>query len=331
MIEGSLDHPLTPEETLAWAEADCASIQQAIVELDTQLNGSHLGLDNAHQLLKQRLDCNHALVTATLARANAAEALELSRQTRFQADYAKFREIVATSDNLPDPLKSSVTTSAWHDLVQQWAVAEAGEVPAQLYWHSGKAHVVTKPAPEQGAMIPDLEIMLVWIAPEKFIMGSPNNEPGRDTDEGPLTSVTLTDGFWLGKYEITQGQWQTIMGNNPSQFASAGEHAPVEQVSWDDATEFCRKISALERQAGRLPSGYSYTLPSEVQWEYACRARASGAFAGKLDTLAWYNSNSGESTHPSGQKKPNLWGLFDMEGNVWEWCLDWKEAYPGKA
>ena len=330
MIEGSLDHPLTPEETLAWAEADCASIQQAIVELDTQLNGSHLGLDNAHQLLKQRLDCNHALVTATLARANAAEALELSRLTRFQADYAKFREIVAASDNLPDPLKSSVTTSAWHDLVQQWAVAGAGEVPAQLYWHSGKAHVVTKPAPGQGAMIPDLEIMLVWIAPGKFIMGSPNNESGRDTDEGPMTEVTLAEGFWLGEYELTQGQWQKLRGNNPSHFTSAGEAAPVEQVSWDEAMEFCQQLTEREIQAGRLPAGYSYSLPTEAQWEYAGRAGTHGAYAGKLDALAWYVSNSVETTHPGGKKKPNAWGLHDMAGNVWEWCLDWKGPYPGK-
>jgi formylglycine-generating enzyme required for sulfatase activity len=102
----------------------------------------------------------------------------------------------------------------------------------------------------------------------------------------------------------------------------------VEQVSWNDAVEFCRKLTDRERAAGRLPEGYVYTLPTEAQWEYACRAGTTGAYAGDLGAMGWYKDNSGSTTHPVGQKRANAWGLYDMHGNVWEWCLDWKGDYP---
>ena len=111
------------------------------------------------------------------------------------------------------------------------------------------------------------------------------------------------------------------MGSNPSQFK--GSDRPVEHVSYDDALEFCRKLTARERAAGRLPSGYEYTLPTEAQWEYACCAGTSGDYAGSLDSMGWYDGNSGGQTHPVAQKQPNAWGLYDMHGNVWEWCRDW--------
>jgi formylglycine-generating enzyme required for sulfatase activity len=120
-----------------------------------------------------------------------------------------------------------------------------------------------------------------------------------------------------------------VMGNHPAYFK--GDDLPVEQVSWNDAMEFCRRVTENERARRRLPAGYIYTLPTEAQWEYACRAGTTGMFGGNgnLDDLGWYERNSGGMTHPAGQKQPNAWGLRDMHGNVWEWCLDWYGNYLG--
>jgi len=181
---------------------------------------------------------------------------------------------------------------------------------------------------------------MIWIEPGSFIMGSPTDELGRDDDE-LQHEVTLTQGYWMGRYEITQAQYKAVMETNPSYFKDyeVASSLPVEQVSWDDAMEFCAKLTAIEREAGRLPKGYEYTLPTEAQWEYACRAGTTTALnSGKnltdvevcpnVDELGWYANNSDDKTHPVGQKQPNAWGLYDMHGNVWEWCLDKKGDYP---
>ena len=177
----------------------------------------------------------------------------------------------------------------------------------------------------QAWTVPDLNLEMAYIRPGTFTMGSENG----DSAEKPQTRVTLTKGYWLGKTEVTQGQYEALMGSNPANFKNAGRDAPVEQVSWDDAMQFCRKLTERERQAGRLPEGYEYTLPTEAQWEFACRAGTTGDFAGNLDAMAWYNENSGNTTHPVAQKQANAWGLYDMRGNVWEWCRDWYGSYPG--
>ena len=178
---------------------------------------------------------------------------------------------------------------------------------------------------------------MIWIKPGTFMMGSPEDELCRDGDE-TQHQVTLTKGYWLGKYEVTQAQYEAVMGTNPSYFK--GDDLPVEKLSWYDAKDFCTKLTAKEKAAGRLPEGYEYTLPTEAQWEYACRAGTTTALnSGKnlsnkeecpeMDEVGWYAYNSGEKTHPVGQKLPNAWGLYDMHGNVEEWCLDgYKESYP---
>ena len=158
-------------------------------------------------------------------------------------------------------------------------------------------------------------------------MGSPSGELGRQSNE-TQHSVTISKGFWLGKYEVTQAQYEAVMGGNPA------KNYPVYYVTWYDATNFCAKLTASEKAAGRLPSGYVYTLPTEAQWEYACRAGTTGDYnvnGAALSDLGWYFDNSDSKTHPVGQKKPNAWGLYDMHGNVWEWCLDWYGSYPSSA
>jgi formylglycine-generating enzyme required for sulfatase activity len=145
-------------------------------------------------------------------------------------------------------------------------------------------------------------------------------------------SVTLTHDFWLGKYEVTQAEYSALMGTNTSHFRG-DPNRPVEKLNYFDAASYCSAVTKRERNAGRLPVGYEYRLPSEAEWEYACRAGKTNLFSfgdatTEADQYAWTTENSGDTTHPVGQKRPNDWGLYDMHGNVWEWCLDWFEPYP---
>jgi formylglycine-generating enzyme required for sulfatase activity len=201
--------------------------------------------------------------------------------------------------------------------------------------------VLVEPPPN-----PDPE-HLVWIAPGTFTMGSPDDEEGRMGWEGPQTVVTLTKGFWMVKHEVTQAEYLAVMGNNPSWFngdrtseggANYGTELtrPVEQVSWNDAVAYCAQLTQRERAAGRIRTNCVYRLATEAEWEYACRGWTSTRFSygddpgyTNLTNYAWYGDNSGGTTHPVGQKLPNPLGLYDMHGNVWEWCQDWFGGYAG--
>lgn len=157
-----------------------------------------------------------------------------------------------------------------------------------------------------------------------YQMGSAMGDP----DERPMHQVTISKPFYLGTREVTQAQWQAVMGSNPSLF-QGNPNLPVEQVWWTDAQEFVRKLNAKEGHT-------KYRLPTEAEWEYAARAGTMTAYsfgddATRLGEYAWYKDNSGGHTHPVGQLKPNPWGLYDIHGNVWEWVQDWYKRYKPDA
>ena len=177
-------------------------------------------------------------------------------------------------------------------------------------------------------------MVLVPIPAGEFLMGSPETELGRQDDE-VQHQVTLTKPFLLGVHEVTQGQWQAVMGTTPwkgKQYVKEGDDYPATYVSWNDAVEFCRQLSEKE--------GLEYRLPTEAEWEYACRAGTTTAYsfgddASELGEYAWYRENAWDAgqkyAHTVGQKKPNPWGLYDMHGNVFEWCQDWGGDYPSES
>jgi len=189
--------------------------------------------------------------------------------------------------------------------------------------------------------VKSIGMRMAWIPAGSFEMGSPSSEPGRGSDER-RHQVTLTQDYLMAETEVTQRQWRAVMGSDPSHFDGGGD-LPVESVSWHEAIEFCNELSKREglKPAYRVEDDEiiwetgadGYRLPTEAEWEYACRAGARTSFwAGdsipELEGAGWYSSNSGERTHPVGQKGPNRWGLLDVHGNVWEWCWDRAAAYP---
>ncbi len=162
-----------------------------------------------------------------------------------------------------------------------------------------------------------LSLELAWISIGAFMMGTAEDEAERFADE-TLHRVQLRRGFWIGRYPVTQAQYRAVTGANPSAFPGA-DH-PVDQVSWEDAVAFCDRVPGLR-------------LPTEAEWEYGCRAGTTTRFHSgdreeDLAAAGWYRGNSNETTQPVGQKNANSWGLYDMHGNVWEWCADWYGAYP---
>ncbi|MFO1512869.1 MAG: SUMF1/EgtB/PvdO family nonheme iron enzyme [Verrucomicrobiota bacterium] len=176
---------------------------------------------------------------------------------------------------------------------------------------------------------------LVFIPANTFLLGSPTNEVGHQADESPQTIVRLSRGYWIGKYEVTQREYLAVTGENPSGFPGDLDR-PVESVSFFAASNYCFLLTAQDLAAGRIPLGTHYRLPTEAEWECAARAGNTNRFyygddpsLTNLTNYAWFGAHDGITTHPVGLKLPNAWGLYDMAGNVWEWCQDWYGNYPG--
>ena len=229
-----------------------------------------------------------------------------------------------------------ITDLAQTNNASAWRCLEFLKLPASPYLWADKS------APATGrrfyrAVAMEAPMEMVFIPPGTFRMGSPSNEVDRLDTEGPQTDVIISQGFWMGKYEVTHSKYLEMMKNNPSHFAG-DTNLPVEQVSWFDATNYCGQLTQRERAAGRIPTNCAYRLPTEAEREYACRGWTSdrrfsyGDDPGytSLPNYAWTGPNSNMKTHPVGQKLPNPWGLYDIHGNVDEWCLDWgADNLPG--
>ena len=173
-----------------------------------------------------------------------------------------------------------------------------------------------------------MKVPFCWIPAGSFRMGSPTEEPGRGADESPVREVKISRGFWMAQHETTQAEWETVTGANPSRFK--GGRLPVEQVSWLDVCgDEQRSGGFLGKVQKHAPVNWRFDLPTEAQWESACRAGVKGSDAAKLDSLAWHKGNSGRKTREIGKKSPNSWGLLDVCGNVAEWCRDWYQPSYG--
>jgi formylglycine-generating enzyme required for sulfatase activity len=268
----------------------------------------------------------------TVKRANAGKGTKFVVLTeRYVAALDKLMRSLASREELDLALNVKAEKGR-----VEFIVADVAVQIAKLSESVSKANpkVVTKAVPKAGrAMTIDLgggtEMTLLWIPSGTFRMGSPNNESGRGGNEGPEHEVTISKGFWMGKYEVTQEQYEQVTGHNPSNVKA--DNNPVESVSWDDANKFCETMVKKTGKAVRLPT--------EAEWEYACRAGTTTKYyAGNglsdLVKTGWYRNTEG-GIHPVGQKEPNPFGLYDMLGNVWEWCEDrYDEDYyrhsPGK-
>lgn len=216
-----------------------------------------------------------------------------------------------------------------------WRCLEFLQLPATPhFWADRSAAATGRRFYRAVALTPPTN--LVFIPPGSFRMGSPSNEVERSTWEGLPTPVIIRRGYWMGRHEVTQGEYREVTGINPSHFTPANGYPenlalPVDTVSWAEAVAYCGQLTSRDRAAGRIPSGSLYRLPTEAEWEYACRAWTSSMFSygddpgyANLANYAWYDANSGGFfPHPVEQKLPNPWGLYDMSGNVFEWCHDW--------
>jgi formylglycine-generating enzyme required for sulfatase activity len=167
------------------------------------------------------------------------------------------------------------------------------------------------------------EIAMVHVEGGTFVMGCTSEQSNCYSREKPKHTVTLSS-FNIGKYEVTQAQWQAVMGANPSYFKDC-PNCPVENVSWNDVQEFIKKLNSM--------TGKNYRLPTEAEWEYAVRGGKNYEYSGsrKINAVAWYDDNSGNKTHIVGTKQPNGYGIYDMSGNVWEWCSDWYGSYSSSS
>jgi formylglycine-generating enzyme required for sulfatase activity len=289
------------------------------------------------------------------------EQLQIKRAQRlaaFEENNELYRRI-RSEFILPETL-----AAAWDWVTKACEVADPGPELGELAWDDRLGRAVVKgqePRTLSLPLNPSVSLDLAWMEPGSFWMGSLEAEEGRKAEE-LLHERVIPEGFWMGRVEVTQALWSYLMGTNPSCFKGAGPEAPVEMVSWADAHSFLLKLNLYFQQEQVPWAGVMFRLPTEAEWEYACRAGTTTAtYAGdvsprsandapELDPIAWYAGNSGADyegawdssrwpapqfphtragTHPVGRKAPNAWGLHDTIGSVWEWCAEACAAYPG--
>ena len=331
---------LRQQEEIASRQAQLAALDKRLGELQGRLGvaGGQSDLDAMVAMVEERERKGKELkelrrkAEAELRAGEKALAEEQLRQDeklrkRFEEELAKYR-VIAASRYATQEMKAK----AWRILCSNWGVPEGKPKGTPLMYRGGKAVDAT-------------EVEMVLIQSGRFMMGSPAFETERGKYES-RHKVTISRPFFMSKYEVTQGQWRAMMGSNPSDFSACGDDCPVEQVSWHEAVEFCNKLSEhygltpAYRISGESVTWYKgadgYRLPTEAEWEYACRAGTTTRFyAGDSDSdlggAGWYDVNSATKTHPVGKKAPNVWGLYDMHGNVLEWCWDSYGCYSSTS
>ncbi len=279
------------------------------------------------------------------------------KKTAFNDDRSLFNLILKNFQS------GDARDAAWKWITTAWDIKDAGPEPGELAWDDRIGLPTIAGITPRRLTInagDDATIELIWIEPGMFTMGSPDTDVPRGPDETAHQAL-IPRGYWIAATEVTQGLWSRVMKSAPSYFRSAGPNAPVEQVSWYDAQYFILKLNMLIEENDIPWYGFMFHLPTETEWEYACRAgTTSPTYAGDidltggnnapaLDPIAWYGGNAGVTyeggwdaskwtgtqyafatagTHPVALKKPNAWGLYDTLGNVWEWCGDAYAPYP---
>ena len=254
-------------------------------------------------------------LTEAIAGQLAKEAADLFDEGDYTSALGKIDESLAMNDTeMSQRFKRQI-----EEKIANPGTAPTDETPI---FSSGQWENVSPAIETKTLTVKDVEFTFCWCPEGSFTMGSSDGEVGRYDDETEHR-VTLSRGFWLLETEVTQRMWKNVMGENPSK--NKGDDLPVECVSRSDCQKFIDEFNTV----AEIPEGYEASLPTEARWEYACRAGSTGPYAGtgKLAEMGWYLGNSGKKTHEVKEKKPNAWGLYDMHGNVCEWCLDWKDDY----
>ncbi len=279
-----------------------------------------------------------------------------SRVAAMAALYTQYKSNLVDRDFIPEPaLKIQAITHGVNGPSLIWnsqtgvtySVASAPRVDSPIWeiratnrtatnvWSEGATERTNRFYRLEQSPLHPIQENMIWMPPGTFLMGSPDTETSRRANEGPQTQVTLTQGFWISRLEVTQAEYQNVCRTNPS-LNRADLSLPVENVTWLQASNYCSQLNWIEAQAGRLPAGWEYRLPTEVEWEYAARAGTTsayffGAATNGFELYGWFKPNATNSTHIVGERPANAWGLQDMSGNVMEWCWNALTTYPGGA